>query len=142
MLLAFKLYNDIITFIKHFLLVVTIPASVSVPFLFFHEFYLPKIMCVALIRLLWQFRWICFAFSRIWHQIYLNCCGHLPTITAISWSPPWISYFFTKSFLRAAHFFLQLGWFGLDFTSFCNCILCITSILPSLLDVIYLFLSL
>ena len=30
--------------------------------------------------------------------------------------------FFTIAFLRAAHFFLQLGCFGLDFTSFCICI--------------------
>ena len=27
--------------------------------------------------------------------------------------------FFTIAFLRAAHFFLQFGCFGLDFTSFC-----------------------
>ena len=30
--------------------------------------------------------------------------------------------FFTIAFLRAAHFFLQLGCFGLDFISFCICI--------------------
>ena len=30
--------------------------------------------------------------------------------------------FFTIAFLRAALFFLQLGCFGLDFTSFCICI--------------------
>ena len=30
--------------------------------------------------------------------------------------------FFTIVFLRAAHFFLQLGCFGLDFISFCICI--------------------
>ena len=30
--------------------------------------------------------------------------------------------FFTIAFLRAAHFFLQLGCFGLDFISFCVCI--------------------
>ena len=30
--------------------------------------------------------------------------------------------FFTRAFLRAAHLFLQLGCFGLDFISFCICI--------------------
>ena len=30
--------------------------------------------------------------------------------------------FFTIAFLRVAHFFLQLGCFGLDFISFCICI--------------------
>ena len=30
--------------------------------------------------------------------------------------------FFTIAFLRAAHFFLQLDCFGLDFISFCICI--------------------
>ena len=30
--------------------------------------------------------------------------------------------FFTIAFLRAAHFFLQFGCFGLDFISFCICI--------------------
>ena len=30
--------------------------------------------------------------------------------------------FFTIAFMRAAHLFLQLGCFGLDFTSFCICI--------------------
>jgi len=31
--------------------------------------------------------------------------------------------FFTRIFLGAAYFSLQLGCFGLDFTSFCNCVL-------------------
>ena len=31
--------------------------------------------------------------------------------------------FFIMAFLGAAHFFLQLGCFGLDFSSFCSCIL-------------------
>jgi len=61
-------------------------------------------------------------------RICLNCCHlkfcHKPTITTISWLPPWISHLFSLNLLRAAHFFLQLGCFGLDFTSFCNCTLC------------------
>jgi len=37
--------------------------------------------------------------------------------------------FFTMAFFRTVHFFTTgPGCFGLDFTSFCNCILCIVSI--------------
>ena len=31
-----------------------------------------------------------------WHKIHLNCHYYnLPTITAISWPPPWISHLFS-----------------------------------------------
>jgi len=49
-------------------------------------------------------------------------------------APPWISHlFFTNGLLEGRTLFLQLGCFGLDFTSFCNCILCLASILLSLM---------
>jgi len=57
---------------------------------------------------------------------------------AISWPPPWISHLFSQWPSWEPDTTLQLGCFGLDFNSFCNCILCIASVLPSFIKFLLL----
>jgi len=63
--------------------------------------------------------------TRIWHQIHLNCCYQKFGFFAYHFlAPSYISNLFSQWPSWEPHTFLQLSCFGLDFTSFCNCILC------------------
>jgi len=65
-------------------------------------------------------------FTMIQHQIHLKCHYYFFAFSLPSQPFPGLYFgftsFFTTAILGATHY-LQLGYFGLDFTSFCPCIL-------------------